>query len=118
MEFEFSEGGGGPPAGMYKARLDRVEPREKNEFGNAVRFVFKVTVGDHADEEASRIVGVDRPPTSKNALGRLLAGLNGGPISVGQKIDPGAFIGREYLLQVGEAPHGNGTRVESVLPPM
>ena len=114
-EFEFSAGEG-VPAGMYKGRFDRVESREKNEHGESVRFVWIVAEGDHKDGIATRICGVDRKPTPKNALGRILAGLAGRSVEIGEKITADDFIGNEYLLQVADAPGGTGTRVETVMP--
>jgi hypothetical protein len=116
MEFEFSKGGDSVPVGTYKAKLDRVEEREKNEHGNSVRFVWKVVGGEQDDREATRIVGIDRPPTAKSALGRVLSGLAGGSFEVGQKIRVEDYVGRFFLLQVQDAPGGNGTRVETVFP--
>jgi len=115
MDFEFSAGIESPPAGMYKATFDRVEDREKNEHGNSVRFVWEITEGEHQGREASRIVGIDRPPSKKNALGRLLAGLGGKAFEPGDKVSPDEFVGKSYLLQVADAPGGNGTRVETCM---
>ena len=115
MEFEFSAGAESPPAGMYKGDFDRVETREKNEHGESVRFIWIISEGELQGREASRIVGIDRPPSSKNGLGRLLGGLAGRSLEVGEKISPDSFVGRPYLLQVADAPGGNGTRVESCM---
>ena len=115
MDFEFSAGNENPPSGMYKGVFDRVEPREKNEHGNSVRFVWRITEGDQAGREASRICGIDRPPSAKNALGRVLAGLAGKSFEVGEKVSPDDFIEKPFLLQIADAPGGNGTRVETVM---
>lgn len=118
IEFEFSKGGESVPAGMYKAKFVRVEDREKNEHGASVRFVWEVTTGEHTGREATRICGIDRPPTAKNGLGRILSGLAGKQYEPGDKIRPDDFVGRLYLLDVKDAPGGNGTRVETVMPNM
>jgi len=116
MEFEFSKGGDSVPPDTYKGRFDRVEEREPNEHGESVRFVWTITAGDQSGREATRICGVDRPPTAKNALGRILGGLAGKSLEIGQKIRVEDYVGRLYLLQVVDAPGGNGTRVETIFP--
>ena len=115
MDFEFSAGNENPPSGMYKGTFSRVESREKNEHGESVRFVWKITEGECMDREATRICGIDRPPSAKNALGKMLAGLAGKSFEIGEKVSPDDFVGRPYLLQIADAPGGNGTRVETVM---
>lgn len=115
FEFEFSQGGSSVPAGAYKGKFHRVENREKNEHGNSIRLIWKITRGDHEGEEASRIVGIDRPPTAKNALGRILSGLAGKLFEPGDKINIEDYIGKVYVLDVRDAPGGNGTRVEACI---
>ena len=63
-------------------------------------------------QEVSRITGTKL--TKKTALGKMLVGLKGGPIEPGEEVDPTQFVGREYLLVVGETDNGS-TRVETVL---
>jgi hypothetical protein len=118
LEFEFSKGAESVPAGMYKAAFARVEDREKNEHGESVRFVWTVEGGEYDGREATRIVGIDRPPTAKNGLGRILSGLAGKQYEPGDKIRPDEFVGKVYLLDVKDAPGGNGTRVETCMPNM
>ena len=114
-EFEFSQGADSVPVGTYRGKFARVEDREKNEHGNSIRLVWTVQGGEHDGREATRIVGVDRPPTKKNALGRIFEGLAGKQFEPGDKVNLNDYVGTVYILDVREAPGGNGTRVESVI---
>ncbi len=112
MQFTIEQGGSTVPAGAFRAKFTGVEDTEHEEYGAGFRFVFKVVGGDHDGEDATRITG-DRA-TSKNALGKMLAGITGGGIEVGQQVDIEACVEKEYLINVGETK-GGGTRVESVI---
>ncbi len=112
LQFQIEQGGSTVPAGAFRARFTEVGDTEHEEYGAGLRFVWKVVGGDHDGEETSRITGIK--PTPKNALGKILAGLTGGGIEVGQTVDIESCIGREYLINVGETK-GGGTRVESVI---
>ena len=53
----------------------------------------------------------------KNRLGRILGGLVGKPVVAGETISVEPCIGKSFLIQVEEAPSGNGsTRVGVVMP--
>ena len=112
MKFEMGQGGG-IPVGTYQAEFVRVESREPNQHGQSCMFVWAVTSGDEAGHETTRICGIDRPPTKKNALGRILEGLADTSFEVGDGIDIENYVGQRYLVQVGDSPQGSGTRVES-----
>jgi hypothetical protein len=114
LNFEITAGGSSVPAGMYRATFDRVEESSHEEFGSGVKWVFKVTEGAHSGEEASRITG-DRP-TPKNAAGRMISGLSGQAAKPGVRVTLEACVGREFLIQVADAPGGSGTRIETVMP--
>ena len=104
------------PEGEYLGKLLAVEEWNENvdKYGPAVRFAWEITRGDFQNQEVSRITGTR--VTKKTALGKLLRGLKGGAIEPGEEIDPTQFVGREYVLTVGETDSGS-TRVESVISP-
>jgi len=104
------------PEGEYLGDLTAVEEWNENadKYGPAIRFVFRITEGDYADQEVTRITGTR--VTKKTALGKMLRGLKGAPIEPGEAIDPEAFVGQRYVLSVAETDSGS-TRVESVMRP-
>ena len=112
LQFEIGQSGG-PPAGIYRAKFQDVEPTEHDEFGDGLKFVFEVVQGDHAGEAATRITSPK--PTPKNAAGRMIAGITGKSIAAGEKLDLAPFVGKSYLLQVAETKNG-ATRIETVMP--
>ena len=119
MQFAVTAGGSSVPAGMYRATFSGVEEQPVHaEYGKGVRFKFKITGGDHDEEETSSICGIEKPASPKNRLGRLLGGLAGSPVVAGQTITVDQYVGRTYLVQVEEAPSGTGTRVGTVMPNM
>ena len=111
LTFEVTTGGG-PPAGVYKAKFVGVEETEHDEYGAGLKFVFEVTSGDHAGEQATRITGTK--PTPKNACGRMLAGISGESLKPGCQIDLAPHVGTEFMLQVEETPNG-ATRIGTVI---
>ena len=117
MEFLISNGVSSVPAGVYRATYISVEETDPHpEYGRGVRFRFKVTSGEYDGQEASVICGIEKPPTPKNRLGKILGGLAGNPVQPGQSINAELFIGKSYMIQVGPAPSGTGTRIETVIP--
>jgi hypothetical protein len=112
-EFEIKSGDG-VPAGIYRTMLLRVEDTNHDEFGVGRKFVFEVLDGDQKGGLATRITSPHA--TLKNAAGRLIAGITGTSLVPGTKIGLKPFYGRCYLVQVENAPSGNGTRVTSVIP--
>ncbi len=111
MQFEVAQGGG-PPVGVYKAKFVEVEETTHDEFGDGLKFVFEITSGDHAGEQATRITGPK--PTPKNACGRMLAGISGETLKPGIKIDLAPHVGEIYMLQVEETKN-DSTRIGTVI---
>ena len=109
---EFVVGGAdGVPAGVYKASC--VERTLHPEFGEGLRFDFKVASGEHAGKTVSRTC---RPqPTAINVTGKLIAGLRGEQLRAGEKLSLASCIGREYTIVVGVGANGTSTRVESLV---
>lgn len=113
LQFQIESGGSTVPTGAFRVKFIGVEDFNHDEFGDGLRFQFEVIGGDHAGEETSRVTGIR--PTPKNALGKMLAGLTGGGLEVGQDVDLEACVGKEFLANVAETKSGS-TRVESVIP--
>jgi hypothetical protein len=62
---------GGIPSGAYNARfvgLEAVPPDPVKNYGSGVRWLFEITVGEHAGQNTSRITS-GHEPTPKNAYG-------------------------------------------------
>ena len=113
LQFEITQGGG-PPRGLYRGKFLAVEATEHSEYGEGLKFVFEVAGGEHAGEIATRITSPS--PTTKNACGRMIAGISGEPLAVGAKVDLSPHVGEEFLLQIDDTQSGNGTRITSVMP--
>ena len=112
LDFVIGEGSG-PPAGIYKAVFVGVTKTEHPEYGQGVRFDFKVQGGEHAGKIASR---TGKPqPTAKNSTGRLMAGLLGGPIKPGERVSLAGCVGKVFTIVVGTAQNGTSTRVDSCM---
>jgi len=101
------------PPGAYKATFLGVERTLHPEYGDGLRFDWKITGGEHAGKIISRTC---KPtPTASNQTGKLLAGLRGEQLKAGEKLSLASYIGREYTIVVGIAANGTSTRVESVV---
>ena len=97
----------GVPPGAYKASFAGVERTLHNEYGEGLRFDWKIASGEHAGKTVSRTC---RPqPTATNNTGKLIAGLRG------EKLSLAIYIGREYTIVVGLGANGTSTRVESIV---
>lgn len=100
------------PVGKHKAKFLGVKPHE-SQYGKALRFGWQVIGGEHNGAVATRICNTKA--TTKNATGRILAGLAGREPSANLEVDPDGLVGREYWIEVAEVQSG-GTRVESLSP--
>ena len=99
------------PIGSYKAVFEGVETTTHEEYGDGLKWAFRVADGQHAGRECYRITKCE--PTPKNSCGRLLAALSGASAKDGLEIDPDDFVGRPYLIIIAETQSGS-TRVETV----
>ena len=111
LQFEISSGGC-VPEGVYRAKFVDVEKTEHDEFGDGLKFVFKVVEGNHVGESATRITGAK--PTVKNAAGKMISGITGQSLTPGSNVDLASCVGREYLVQV-ETTKNDSTRIASVM---
>jgi hypothetical protein len=112
-EFEVSQGGG-PPAGNYKAEFVGVEQTSHEEYGDGLRWKWKVVDGPQAGVIASRTTSPK--PTTGNAAGKLIAAMTGATLAGGQKASVRDCVGKCFLIQVAATKSGSGTRVETAIP--
>jgi len=103
----------GPPAGIYKAVFQGVVKTEHAEYGAGARFDFRIVGGEHDGRITSRTCKPQ--PSSKNATGRLMAGLLGGQMKPGEKVSLASCVGKTFTVVVGLAQNGTSTRVESCI---
>ena len=101
------------PPGVYKASFAGVERTLHTEYGEGLRFDWKIASGEHAGKTVSRTC---RPqPTATNNTGKLIAGLRGEQLRAGEKLSLAIYIGREDTIVVGLGANGTSTRVESIV---
>jgi hypothetical protein len=103
---------GGVPPGSYTARLADVENVIHEQYGPGLKFTFAVQKGQHLGMKVSRTTSC--APSPRNALGKLLSGMLGRPLTVDEEIELEDLIGRDYLVVVA-ATEGGGSRVETVV---
>jgi hypothetical protein len=112
--FSFKKNNDSVPVGKFRARFLEVEDTTHPEFGAGVAWKFKILDGPQKGQVTSRVTSPE--PTRKNSCGAMIRSLAGGRVDEGAEIDVDQFIGREYLITVGENSTGTGTRVENVMP--
>jgi len=103
----------GVPVGGYEAEFVEWEQSVHEQFGDRIGFRFRVIGGAHDGTETTRFTGAKLSP--KSALAKVLSGLAGQKIEVGDSVDPDKFVGKRYMVVVEETESG-ATRVESILP--
>lgn len=112
-EFEVSQGGG-PPPGNYRATFDGVETTVHEEYGDGLRWRWKVIDGPQAGVIATRTTSPK--PTTGNAAGKLIAAMTGATLAGGQKASVRDCVGKTFVIQVAATKSGTGTRVETAMP--
>jgi hypothetical protein len=104
------------PIGNYVGKfmgLETVPENPERKFGPGVRWRFAIDTGPHEGQVVSRITGTT--PSVKNGCGKMLSGLLGRPLQVGEQVDPDAYVGKRFMIVVAAAQE-NSTRVEAVVP--
>src|SRR5690606_30111442 len=84
----------GVPVGTYAAEFVRVEEfdnPERSDLPPAVKFVWRVTAGEHEGQEATRICSLKYGP--KAALPKFLRSVMGRDPEKGEQIDIAKFAG-------------------------
>lgn len=113
-EFEISSGGG-PPAGNYRAVFEGVEQTTHEQYGEGLRWKWKVIDGPQTGVIATRTTSPK--PTTGNAAGKLIAAMTGATLASGQKASVRECVGKTFLISVQATASGNGsTRVETAMP--
>lgn len=113
LDFEVSHGGG-PPVGNYRATFEGVEKTTHEEFGEGLRWSWKVIDGPQAGVIATRTTSPK--PTTGNAAGKLIAAMTGVTLAGGQKASVRDCVGKVFLISVQATKSGTGTRVETAMP--
>ncbi len=109
----------GVPPGAYAAKFAGYKETTTKK-GAALLWQWTIVAGEHNGKTASRFT--DPPgmiaPSPSNALGRLLAGLAGKPLTAGDSFDPNACVGKSYTIMIAGGPKGGGLCVQTVMPAM
>lgn len=111
--FTFSQGTG-VPAGSYNATFVGLEPFSENadRYGEGVLLRFRIEVGDHKGEEASRICS--KKFSSKTNLYKFAKALVGRELKSGESFDFKDFEGTKGMILV-ESTESGATRVATFL---
>ncbi|MCR9296360.1 MAG: hypothetical protein NXI32_26925 [bacterium] len=111
---EFVVQSGGLPQGIYDVEFVGAELYTENaaEYGEGVSLKFKVTAGDHAGTEMSRIVA--KKMTAKTKLGKFAAALKGGEIKSGERFNFDDYVGTAGKIVVETTDNG-GTRISTFM---
>lgn len=105
--------GAGPPPAAYRCSFEGVKRTSHPEYGEGLRFEWKVLDGPHAGAIAARTTSAK--PSPSNGAGKLIAALTGTAIAGGQKASLAACRGKTYLVVVEAGPNGKGSRVATVV---
>ena len=101
------------PAGMYRARLTALSNLE-TQFGNALKFHWKVIDGEHADEEVSALANKRLLPKSKLAgWAKAHLGIPSFPEDFVLRLD--TLINKEVFLTLGVEPRADGLGERNVV---
>ncbi len=107
------------PAGRYTARFIGTEERpdmvSTGNFGKPAgvatprqAWIFEIVDGPHKGERIPQETGTSA--TLRSAALKMLTGLNGGPMAIGQRVNTNTYVGRLYVLKVApnaDSPKGN-----------
>lgn len=104
---------GGIPPGVYKVSFSGVEVSKDQRFGPGLVWQFQVVDGTLTGSKTNRITAAQ--PTPKNSCGKMIAGLAGRPLQMGDDVDVEQYIGQVYTAIVTD-PDGGGSRVEQLMP--
>lgn len=110
MVYGQSVGGITLAPGRYVAKFTGTEDRDPiqdSKFGNEgaprMAWMFEVLEGEKRGEKVGQETGTRA--TAKSACARVIAGLAGGMVQVGQAIDTDQFIGKNYVIKIGPNPN-------------
>lgn len=111
---EFIVSSGGLPPGAYSAQFVGAEPYTENQekYGPGVSLKFRVTAGEHAGEEASRICAAKLTP--KSSLGKFAVALKGSAIAAGESFNFASYVGSNGTILVEQTENG-GSKITTFL---
>jgi hypothetical protein len=116
MAFVINVKAGGLPVGVYPAefiRAEHYETEDRPDLPPAIKLVWRVLAGKHAEEEAWRIVSTKTGP--KANLPKFLKGFLGRDVAAGEQIDLESFYGLRASIVVEVVEGGGTTRVATFL---
>lgn len=105
---------GGLPPGAYPAEFLRAEPYEEHaeQYGPGVMLVWRVTSGEQAGAEVSRICS--RKMSAKSTLYKFATALRGAPLEPGTTFSFTEVVGAKGTL-ILEPTDGGGGRVSAFI---
>jgi len=107
------------PLGGYFAQFLRAEPfsMPEKEIENKLRWQWEVVSGSQQGKLISALT--DARITSQTHAGRLLTGMAGRALTVGEDVNAliMSFMGKRYLCTHQNGPKGGKPSVQSVSPP-
>ncbi len=104
---------GGLLPGTYTCKFKSVEETTHPEYGDGLKWVFEVASGPQKGQFAMKTTSTT--PTPRNACGKLLNGLAGRPVSLGEELDVNDFVGKPYTVVV-ETTQTGSTAIAAVVP--
>jgi hypothetical protein len=111
------------PTGIHKARFEGVSDmpgspclgKEGRMMPSACRWRFRIFTGRYVNKTLDRITG--KIPTDKNACGRMVDGLAGRQLPIGETFDPHTKVGQTYYVTVGRSRNNpERTQIVDVFP--
>ena len=104
---------GSVPPGSYMATFVGYKA-VTNKLGPALEWSWQIVSSSHAKAIARRLT--DTKVSPGNATGKIISGLLGRALSIGETPDLGTCIGKVYLIVVATTSNG-GSRVETASVP-
>src|SRR5262245_1259917 len=86
------------PPGNYTAQFAGFEATRHKDYGPGVCWKFRITQGPQKGKTALRFTGPTLSPNS--ACGRMVSGLAGRALELGEEIDVARYVGNAYLIVV------------------
>ena len=100
------------PTGKYTATVDRVELDGNSQYGNQIKWVFKITDGKYAGRELYAWSAYRDRATERSKLVRWYTAIMGGKPT--GKFDVQRVVGKECVIVVVERTREDGSVVSKV----
>ena len=101
------------PEGNYVADFIGYSDTTHEEYGPGLCWEWQIADGKYKGRSVFRTTAVK--PTTRNSCGAILASLGGQSQSDGVKVNPDAYVSKQYLVIVKKSPSGKGTRVHELI---